>query len=135
VGFASSTMYLEVLSTRLATMSLTKPRMKLAREWGCSANPVADIPDHCDGFCSPLRASNGKSVGEIARPARFKRATCAFRRANPNQPSVYRRRNLKGWMRHDGFHEIGGETMVFGRSSNGGFWSRKIENPLSFNED
>jgi len=33
------------------------------------------------------------------------------------------------WMSHDGFHEkIGSETPAFGGSSNGGFWSRKVEN-------
>jgi hypothetical protein len=35
---------------------------------------------------------------------------------------------------HDGFHEkIGAETPVFGRSSNGGFWPKKVKNALSFN--
>jgi hypothetical protein len=39
------------------------------------------------------------------------------------------------WMSLDGFHEkIGGETSVFGRRSNGGFWPKKIKNALSFNE-
>ena len=28
---------------------------------------------------------------------------------------------------------VGGETPFSGRSSNGGFWSRKVENALSFN--
>jgi hypothetical protein len=38
------------------------------------------------------------------------------------------------WMSHDGFScKIRGETPVFGRSSNGGFWPRKVENALSFN--
>jgi hypothetical protein len=37
---------------------------------------------------------------------------------------------------HDGFHEeFAGETPVFGRSSNGGFWPKKVKNALSFNGD
>jgi hypothetical protein len=36
------------------------------------------------------------------------------------------------WMSQDAFHEkTRGETPVFGGSSNGGFWSRKVENALS----
>jgi hypothetical protein len=38
------------------------------------------------------------------------------------------------WASHDGFHEKkGGETPVFGRSSNGGFWPKKLKKALSFN--
>jgi hypothetical protein len=39
-------------------------------------------------------------------------------------------------MSHDGFHEkIGGETPVFGSSSHGGFWPKKVKNALSFKGD
>jgi hypothetical protein len=39
-------------------------------------------------------------------------------------------------MTHDGFHKkIEGETPVSGRSSNGGFWPKKVENALSFKGD
>jgi hypothetical protein len=55
-------------------------------------------------------------------------------------PAVHRRRKSKVWastqMSHDGFYEeIGGKTPIFGRSSNGRFWPRKVENALSFNGD
>jgi hypothetical protein len=37
------------------------------------------------------------------------------------------------WMSHDAFHEnIGGEAPIFGCSSNGGFWPKKVKNALSF---
>src|SRR6266436_4035962 len=73
---------------------------------------------------------------KLAHPIRFERVTFAFGGQAPNNPAVHRRPKLKGWastwMSHDGFHEkIGGETR-FGGSSNGGFWPRKVENPLSF---
>jgi hypothetical protein len=32
-------------------------------------------------------------------------------------------------------HEIGDEKAVFGRSSDGGFWTAKVENVLLFNGD
>ena len=66
--------------------------------------------------------------------------TCdlCLRRANANQPCCPAPTEIEGlasiWMSLDGFHEkIGGETPVFGRRSNGGFWPKKIKNALSFN--
>jgi len=45
--------------------------------------------------------------------------------------------NRKGWastwMSHDGFHEkSGGETPVFSRTANGGFWPKKVKNTIFF---
>jgi len=77
---------------------------------------------------------------KVAHPTRLERVTFAFGGQTPINPAVHRRRKSKGWaitwMSHDEFHEkIGGETTVFGCSSNGGFWPKKVKYALSFNGD
>ena len=78
-----------------------------------------------------------KSLNLLAHPTRFERVTFAFGGQTPINPAVHRRRKSKGWastwMSHDGFHEkIGGETPVFSRSANGGFWPKKVKKCFIF---
>jgi hypothetical protein len=82
--------------------------------------------------------SSGK-LGSVSRSSTMgmtnaRRRSCAAAENACHQRRGFSSSSSSTWMSHDRFHEkIGGETPVSGGSSNGGFWSRKVENALSFN--
>src|ERR1700719_2042750 len=65
---------------------------------------------------------------KVGAPDTIRTCDLCLRRANANQPCCPPPTEIVGLasigMSRDGFHEtIGGDALVFGRSSNGGFWS------------